>query len=86
MPLADFAKQGDAFLARSSLASEIHVLDDQVHFLGSHGGECFGWRCSAEHSRTVQGQQNLEGRAHGLAIVGNQYGSVSQAVLDVRND
>ena len=31
----------------------------------------------------MQGQQDLEGRAHGLTIVSNQYGAVCQAVLDV---
>ena len=79
-------KQRDAFLARGGLATEVHVLDDQVHFLGTHGREGLGRRCSAENPRAVQGQQDLEGRAHGLTIVSNQYGPVRQAVLDVRSD
>jgi hypothetical protein len=36
------AEQGDAFLARSRFAAEIHVLDDQVHFLRAHGREGLG--------------------------------------------
>jgi hypothetical protein len=31
----------------------------------------------------VQGEQDLEGRSHGFAIVGDKYGPVSQAILDI---
>jgi hypothetical protein len=41
---AQLPEQGDAFFARSGLAAEVHVLDDQVDFLGTHGRECFGGR------------------------------------------
>ncbi len=39
-----FPEQRDAFLAGGGFAAEVHVLDDQVHFLGAHGRECFGGR------------------------------------------
>ena len=41
---AQFLEQGDAFFARSGFAPEVHVLDDQVHFLGAHGREGLGRR------------------------------------------
>jgi hypothetical protein len=44
MQRAQLPEQRDAFLTRGGFAPEVHVLDDQVHFLGSHGGECFGRR------------------------------------------
>ena len=44
MQRAQFAEQRDAFLARGGLAAEVHVLDDQVDFLGTHGRECLGGR------------------------------------------
>ena len=44
MQRAQLAEQRDAFFARGRLAAEVHVLDDQVHFLGSHGREGLGRR------------------------------------------
>ena len=41
---AQFLEQRDAFLARGGFAPEVHVLDDQVHFLGAHGREGLGRR------------------------------------------
>ena len=37
-------EQRDAFFARGRLPAEVHVLDDQVHFLGTHGREGLGRR------------------------------------------
>ena len=50
---------------------------------GLASGPMAAWAMGAEHPRAVQGQQDLEGRAHGFAIVGNKYGPVGQAVLDI---
>ena len=41
---AQFLEQRDAFLAGGGFAPEVHVLDDQVHFLGTHGREGLGRR------------------------------------------
>ena len=41
---AQLPEQGDAFFAGGGLAAEVHVLDDQVDFLETHGRECFGGR------------------------------------------
>ena len=44
MQCAQFPEQRDAFFAGGGLAPEVHVLDDQVHFLGTHGREGLGRR------------------------------------------
>jgi hypothetical protein len=44
MQRTQFPEQRYAFFARSGLTPEVHVLDDQVDFLGSHGREGLGRR------------------------------------------
>jgi hypothetical protein len=44
MQRTQLAEQCDAFLTRGGFAPEVHVLDDQVHFLGAHGREGLGGR------------------------------------------
>ena len=34
-----------------------------------------------DDARAVHGQQDVEGRAHGLAVVDHEYGAIAQAVL-----
>ena len=79
--LADPAEERDALLAGRRLAAEVHVLDHEVDRLASQRVEPGGRRVRGHDTRAMHGQQDVEGRAHGLAVVDHEYGALSQAAL-----
>ncbi len=78
---ADVAEKRDALLAGGRLAAEVHVLHDEVDRLAREHVDAGGRAVRAEHPRAMHRQQDVEGRAHGLAVVDHEYGALSQAVL-----
>ncbi len=79
---ADLAEQGDALLAGSRLAPEVHVLDHEVHRLPRQRVQAGDGRFGADHPRAVHGQEDVERGAHGLAVVDHEYGALGQAVRE----
>src|SRR6188474_1906440 len=78
---ADLVEERDAFLARGRLAPEVHVLDHEIHRLAREHPDPGRRRARTEHARAMHGQQDVERRTHGLAVVDHEYRALSQAVL-----
>ena len=74
----DLAEQGHAFLAGGGLAVEVHVLDHEVSRLALEQRQARRRGGRAQHARTVQRQQHLEGGAHRLAVVDDEDGVAAQ--------
>ena len=81
MLLADPAEERDALLAGGRLAAEVHVLDHEVDGFARERVEARRRGVRGDDAGAVQGQQYVEGRAHGLAVVDHEYGALPQAVL-----
>ena len=60
---------------------EVHVLDDEVDGFAREQVDAGRGRVRAEDARAVHGQQHIEGRAHGLTVVYDEYRAIAQTVL-----